>query len=383
MRLVEVIDQKSKGLFHRVLDTVYQNDPYFIYPLENDIEEVFNKNTNPSLEKGEVVRYVALDAGGKPVGRIAAFYDPGHPLDKEHPIGGCGFFESLDKQEIANLLLDKAREWLEKMGFKGMDGPINFGERDKFWGCLLNASLEPSYLESYNPPYYAGLLEQYGFKEYFRQYTFRLPPKEVDGPRITRVAEWILRKPGIRFEHLNVGQIDHYAEDFVAIYNQAWSDFDNFKPIKKEGVIAVFKAMKPIIDEKLIWFGYVNNEPAGVIVMLPDVNQLFKYLKGRLDLLGKLKFLFYKKTKGIDRVKGLVFGVVPKYQKHGLDAVLVYKVYQRTKTHYKVTELSWIGSFNPKMISLMKNINATVAKTHVTYRYLFDKSLPFKPFEIS
>lgn len=38
----EVLTAEDKALFHRVMDTVYANDPNFIYPLVNDVEGIFD-----------------------------------------------------------------------------------------------------------------------------------------------------------------------------------------------------------------------------------------------------------------------------------------------------------------------------------------------------
>jgi hypothetical protein len=78
------------------------------------------------------------------------------------------------RQAAADLLLDTARDWLKAHGMEAMDGPINLGDRNMFWGLLIkNFTDPPIYGTNYNPPYYKDLLEGYGFQLYFNQLFFK------------------------------------------------------------------------------------------------------------------------------------------------------------------------------------------------------------------
>ncbi|MFQ8804070.1 MAG: hypothetical protein ACLR8Y_01720 [Alistipes indistinctus] len=112
-----------------------------ICPLDQDIERRFDPKYNELLRNGEAIRWLALDTQGRTVGRIAAFYNPELAAAADgQPTGGCGFFESIDDQQVADLMFDAAKEWLAKKGMEAMDGPVNFGDRDQWWGLLRKAS---------------------------------------------------------------------------------------------------------------------------------------------------------------------------------------------------------------------------------------------------
>ena len=132
--LKKVETKKDIRAFLDMPDIIYKDDAVWVRPLDNDIEAVFSPKKNLLFDEGEAIRWV-LYADGKPVGRIAAFYNKHKAAKSEQLTGGCGFFECIDSQEAANIMFDAAKEWLAERGMKAMDGPINFGDRDMFWGC--------------------------------------------------------------------------------------------------------------------------------------------------------------------------------------------------------------------------------------------------------
>ncbi len=135
------------------------------------------------------------------------------------------------------------------------------------------------------------------------------------------------------------------------------------------------------MDKRLIYFGFHKGEPISFFISIPEINQIFKYLDGQMNWLGKLKFLYYKMTKPNRKMLGLVFGVVPKYQGKGIESAMIIKYTDLAWSKdypYEDIELNWIGDFNPKMMKVAEQIGAKVKKTHHTYRYLFDRTREFK-----
>ena len=141
-----------------------------------------------------------------------------------------------------------------------------------------------------------------------------------------------------------------FAVDFSIVYNKAWASHEGNKQLNKEVAYKMFKAMKPVMDEDLIWFVYHNNEPIAFWVNLPELNQIFKYLNGRFGIFEKIKYLWMKKKGVCNKFTGIVFGVIPEYQGKGIDYYMIVegaKVIQQKK-QYNELELQWQGDFNPK-----------------------------------
>ena len=379
MRLIEINNPREARAFIRVPLRLYRGDPNWIRPLDKDIHHVFDPAHNKLLRKGSCVRFIVED-GGEPIGRIAAFVNPATSQRQNQPTGGIGFFECMDSQQAANMLFDAGKEWLTTHGMEAMDGPINFGERDRWWGCLIDGFTEPNYCCNYNPPYHAALFENYGFREYFRQFTFRWPMDTQLPEKYREKAERIARNPGYSFRHVNKGDLDGYAEHFQVVYSKAWGKHHGVSEIAPAQARALFRRMKPVLDEEIIWFGYYDEEPIAFFLMLPEVNQIFKHVNGKMNLLGKLKFIYHRWRGTCRKMFGVAFGIVPEHQGKGVEGALVMAAasYIQPLNRYDVFEMNWIGDFNPTMIKISENVGAHVAKTHVTYRYLFDRDKPFE-----
>ncbi|MFZ9388189.1 MAG: hypothetical protein ACO25B_09935 [Chitinophagaceae bacterium] len=393
MQLIEVNTPALAREFIQVHVSLHQGNSAWIRPLDKDINEVFDQKKNKAYRFGETIRWILRDENGTPAGRIAAFVNKKYKNKGDDlKVGGIGFFDCIDDQSAADMLFDVAKHWLLQRGMEAMDGPINFGERDKWWGLVVKGNeLPPLYSMNFNPPYYIRLFEQYGFKNFYNQICFgldvntRLRQKFYD-----RHAECAI-DPNFSSDHIRKNQLDKFARDFTIIYNKAWAGHGGMKQIEEKIVQKMFKTMKPVMDERISWFIYYKGEPVGFWINLPDLNQWFKYLNGKFSLLHKLKFLWIKATKRNARFTGLVFGIVPEFQGRGAESYLIVEgcklvqgvhivngEYRLGHCIYDYYEMQWIGEFNPKMVNVAEGITENRSRILTTYRYLFDQTKEFK-----
>ena len=378
MNIIEVNSKKDKKDFMKIACSIYKNEKNWIRPLDKDINSVFDPKTNKAFRKGDVKRWI-LKNNNETIGRIAAFYSSKNNKEKLR-IGGCGFFECIDDEEAAKMLFDTAKNWLEKNGYNSMDGPINFGERDKWWGCLVEGfDIDPNYLQNYGKAYYQKLFENYGFQLLFRQLTFLKKVRTPLSEKLSLKAERALRDPNYNFKTLEKRNIQKYIRDFTKIYNDAWSKYPGVSKLELSQAKLLFAQLKPILDEKILWFAYHNNDPVGFFISIPEMNQIFKYVNGKLDLIGKLKTFYHLKIKkSCKKMVGLVFGIVPKHQGKGVDGALIMASREtiQEKLAYEDLELNWIPDFNKSMIRVAEQVQVKLGKIHHTYRYNFDRSIP-------
>lgn len=378
MNIIEVNSKKDKKDFIQIACSIYKNEKNWIRPLDKDINSVFDPKTNKAFRKGDVKRWI-LKNNNETIGRIAAFYSSKNDKEKLR-VGGCGFFECIDDEEAAKMLFDKAKNWLEKNGYNSMDGPINFGERDKWWGCLVEGfDIDPNYLQNYGKTYYQKLFENYGFQLLFRQLTFLKKVRTPLSEKLSLKAERALRDPNYNFKTLKKRNIQKYIRDFTKIYNDAWSKYPGVSKLELSQAKLLFAQLKPILDEKILWFAYHNNDPVGFFISIPEMNQIFKHVNGKLDLFGKLKTFYHLKIKkSCKKMVGLVFGIVPKHQGKGVDGALIMASREtiQEKLAYEDLELNWIPDFNKSMIRVAEQVQVKLGKIHHTYRYNFDRSIP-------
>ncbi len=383
LQLSEVKSKKDIREFHELPARINSGDSSWIRPLVKDIEQVFNPSSNKLFRNGDAIRWLLKDASGEPVGRVAAFYSKKIGHKDKALVGGMGFFECINDRDAAHRLFDACRDWLAGNGMTVMEGPENFGERDRWWGLLVDGFLPPNYCMPYNPPYYRELFESYGFRNYFEQYTYHIP---VDDSRLSNVirekAERIFSNPDYSFRYMTRGEMRDIARNFMIVHNKGWARFPGVKTISEGHARLLLKSIRPVLDEKLLWFGFYRDEPVCFFLMLPEINQIVRHLNGKLNHIGKLKFLWYRHIrKELDKAFGLIFGIVPEHQRKGVEGALIMsfaRLAMSKEFPYKELELNWIGDFNPSMMHLADQIGATIIKTHITYRYLFDRNAPFE-----
>jgi hypothetical protein len=382
--LIEVCDKKTEKEFLTLPVTLYKNDPNWIRPLDTDIQSVFDPLKNKYYRGGECIRWILEDTTTKKViGRVAAFYNSKVAARNDQPTGSMGFFECIDNQDAANILFEVSRKWLLSKGMEAMDGPVNFGERDRWWGLLVEGFTPANYCNNYNPPYYQKLFENYGFRDYFQQFTYHRPiNKERLSEEIQDKAKRIFANKDYSFRCVEKSKQNKYAKDFSEIYNQGWAKFPGVKPISESMANQLFKTLRPIMDERLMIFAYHLERPIAFFIMLPELNQIVAKLNGNFNLWGKIKFMYYRKiAKVCDRAYGMVFGIIPDFHGKGLEGALTMYFADVSETPgfpYKDLELNWIGDFNPTMMKVARQIGGEVVKRHITYRYLFDPHREFQ-----
>lgn len=375
MQTIEVKDSKTIKEFLNLPYKIYQNDKNWIPHLKQDIEKVFNPEQNKAHSNGKIIRWI-LTENNVTIGRIAAFINY-----KEVTNGGIGFFECINNQEAATILFDAAKDWLTKQGAEVMDGSINFGEKNMFWGVLTENFTDPnSYSMNYNPPYYNNLFKSYGFKVYYNQLMYKrdmhTPVRDV----FLRKYERIVEDTDFKIENVEGLSLNQIADNFKTVYNAAWGGHDGFIDMHTNTARKIMTSLKPIYDPKIMVFVYYKNKPIAFYINIPELNEIFKYVNGNLNWLGKLKFLYHKLKKTPKTMVGIVFGVDKEFQGKGVEGAMI-KWSQLNivgKTQYNKTVLTWIGDFNPKMLKVCDNLGAEVYRKYATYRFLFDREKPFE-----
>ena len=225
MKIVKVSDKRIR--IPDVVDLVYKNDKV-CSSSDAQIEAIFDPAVNKFFQHGSAERFILVDDNGKTIGRVAAFINERKAYGFDQPTGGMGFFECINNKDAAYLLFETAKTWLAEKGMQAMDGPINFGENDSFWGLLTEGYTHPAFGMPYNPPYYKEFFESYGFTVYFEQVTKHLDVVKPFPERFWSIAKRVVSKPEYKFRHFDWKEADKFIADFVNVYNNAWQFHENF-----------------------------------------------------------------------------------------------------------------------------------------------------------
>ncbi|MGA2152005.1 MAG: GNAT family N-acetyltransferase [Geobacteraceae bacterium] len=345
---------------------VYRDDPNWVPPLILDQLQFFTPGKNPYLSHSKAQLFMAF-RGEEPVGRISAHENSQHIQVHKDGAGFFGFFECINDQTVANALFDAASSWLRERRLKTMRGPVSFSVNHEV-GLLIDAFDEPPLIRmTYNPPYYAGLIEGYGLQKIQDLYAYAMFESEDLPKRLRDIAVFVLEDPKLVVRTMDVRDFKNEVDRIKKIYAEAWSENWGAVPLTEEEFDRIVGEFKLIYDRDLSFIAEYDGEPAGLSLVLPDMNQALKKAGGRLFPLGLLKILWHKRKINSWRVP--VVGVLEEHRMRGIEAVFCCRAYDaaKKKKNYRKCELSWILESNTAVNAVLKKLGARRSKTYRIY----------------
>ena len=344
---------------------IYKGRTTWIPPLISEEKKTLDKNSNPFFQHSEAEYYLAFQHG-EVVGRIAAIVNHNHNDFHNEKTGFFGFFESIDNQEVADLLFSAAAQWLCEKRMKIMRGPMNPSTNDTI-GFLVDAfNSSPVIMMTYNPMYYLTLAENFGFKKSMDVYSYWMDSMQPLPEKAIRVAERVRKKAGLTFRSVNMKKFWDEVALIKEIYNTAWSYNWGFVPMTDDEFHHLAENLKTTVDPDLAFIAEYNGKPVGFCLTLPDFNQALKKINGRLLPFGIFKLLYYAKK--IKQARVITMGVIKEYQLRGIDSLFYLETYRRgIAKGYNGAEFSWILENNVMMNRAAQMIGGRIYKTYRIY----------------
>lgn len=351
----------------------YRDDPNWVPPLIMDRKKLLNTKVNPFFHHSQIQLFVA-DQGDRIVGRIAAITNAMHNATHHDQIGFFGFFECVQDQGVATALFTAAEQWLRDKGMNEVRGPVNPSMNDECGLLVHGFDGPPTVLMTYNPPYYGALLENAGYKKAKDLYAYLLKQETYRSEKLTRMFNALVERNKITFRSVNFKDKNQFRKDVELIkqmYNKAWQPNWGFVKMTDEEFEFLASDLKQIADPDLVFFVEVKGVPAGFILALPDINQVL--IHNRRGRILKGAYLLMTKSKKIDYLRIIVLGVLPDYQKTGVDAAMYHEIGTRgMKRGIVGGEASWILEDNDMM---NRGLTMTMqAQRYRTYR-IYQKEL--------
>jgi hypothetical protein len=355
---VKPVTNKSElNQFIRFPWKIYKNDKYWVPPLIMEQKNLLNKKKNPFFKAAEAEYFLAY-RNGETAGRIAAVKNEIHLKYHNDSSGQFGFFECIDDQHVANALFDKAKSWLKEKGLKFMKGPANPSSNDIYGMLIEGFDDSPRLLMPYNPQYYIRLCENYGLKKAKDMFAWKIvKDKILASEKLKRGQEIVRQRYGLKISQLDMKNFNKELDRFKYVYNKAWAPNWGFVPMTEEQIDAMAKDMKPLAEPSLVLFGEINGNLVGAALVMLDYNQVFKLMNGRLLPFNFLKLFTHKKKISWARI--LTLGIIPEYQKRGLDTVFYWEIVQRASALGIYNgEASWVLEDNEMMNRGLELMNA-------------------------
>ncbi|MFP6674590.1 MAG: N-acetyltransferase [Pirellulaceae bacterium] len=346
---------------------LYHNDPNWIPPLRQNQLEIMGFRKHPFYDRNEVQVFLATQ-NGKAVGRIAAITNLEHNRRYNDKIGFMGFFESIDEPDVANGLFDAAAAWLKERGLDTVRGPVNPSLNHEVGLLTDGFDTPPTFMMTYNHPYYPALFEQAGFVKAQDLFSFdgHVDMLETLDTKLDFVIREATRRFNIEMRPLSRSRFDEDVRLFLNIYNQSLGGTWGFTPLSEAEIDHVSKSLKHLIVPELTTICEVDGKPIAAVFGLLDYNPRIKLINGRLFPFGFFRLLFNRKA--IKRIRLLSTNVIPEYQRWGVGLVALSRlVPDILKWGIQEAEFSWVLESNHLSYKTLKRGGAILSKSYRIY----------------
>lgn len=369
IEIIHVDTDSDKNKFIEFPYSFYKNDKYWVEPLRFDVKNNLDEKKNPFYKHSKIRLWLAKK-NGEIVGRIAGIINDNHNKFHNDKVGFFGFFECINDKNVSKMLFDKAAEFVKENGMDTLRGPMNPSTNDECGLLVDGFDKSPVMLMTYNPEYYIGLMEEYGFVKAKDLLAFwitnDIANDEAMMAKLKRVSDLILKKENITIRNVNMKDFKNEVQRIREVYNDAWERNWGFIPMTEDEFNFIANNLKLVVDPDYIEFAEINGKPVGFSLALPDVNQAIRGLNGKLFPFGFIKFLLNKKK--INQLRVMIMGVKKEYHRKGIDAIFYRNIVATaTRKGLKGAEISWVLEDNYAMKQTTEKLGGKVYKTYRIY----------------
>ncbi len=367
---LQIIAVQSRGDRKRFLHLpwqLYGDDPNWIPPLQQNQKELVGFARHPFYEHADAQAFLAV-RNGKPCGRVLAIIDQAHNRKHNEQRGFFGFFESVDDLKVASGLFDAARAWLAERGMQAVRGPVN-PSMNYTCGLLVDGfDSPPTFMMTYNPPFYGQLIEQCGFQKAQDLYAFwgHVDMLETLDKKLDFVVHEATRRFDIKVRRMQKKRFRQEIELFLKIYNRSMDGNWGFVPLSEGELHHFGKELRHLIVPEMTTFAEVEGRAVGAVFALLDYNPRVKKINGRLFPFGFLRLLWNKR--GIKRIRIIAANVLPEYQRWGVGLVLLKSLVPDVLDWgIEDAEFSWVLESNHLSRASLERGGAKLWKTYRLY----------------
>ena len=370
---VDTSNKKQVDQFIQFYFDLYQSCPQWVPPFYSDLRLMLNKDKHPFYEHSDAEFFMAM-RDGKMVGRIAALENKPFNLYHGTKDAEFYFFDSIDDQDVANILFKTVFDWAKTRGLNHIVGPKGMSPFDGYGIQVEGYDLRQMMtMMNYNYDYYSKLVENLGFTKevdfvscYIAAENFKLDP------RIWQIAEKVQERGTFKVIHFkNKAHLVQWSDKICEAYNNTFVNNWEYYPLTKREVKFTVDQIITIANPKLIKIITHDDSVVGFAFGFPDVSRALKRAKGHLNLVSLIDLLIELKRTDWISMNGV--GVLPEFQGRGGNA-LMYVDMEKTlrEFHFAHAELTQVAETTKQMRKDLENLGGRAYKNHRVYQIHLD-----------
>lgn len=372
IRVVPVDDKKRTATFHALPRRIYADDPNWAPPFSLELKDRLSHTKNPYFQHARMRMWLVY-RGSEAVGRISAQIDRLVPQYQGEAIGHFGFFECENDIGASHALLETAEAWLKRHEITRILGPFSPTINEEPGILIDGFDMPPMMLMAHGRPYYAQLMESAGYEKARDLYAYYLDIRnEILPPTIKKLCDRFIRDGKLKLRRV---QMKNYAADLkivLHIFNDAWSENWGYLPMTDAELKHTADGLKMLIREDLAYIAEAEGRPIGMMVTLPNLNEIIKAIDGKLLPFGIFKLLWWLKAKKAKTTRVPLMGVLKEFQNSPLGGAAAFALIEQIRQNgvaggAEHAELSWILEDNPRMIGILDKIGSRRYKTYRVY----------------
>lgn len=331
LRIREVKSKKDIKKFIEFPLRMYRKNPHFVPPLYGDEKKLLNSGGNTDDAQSA---FFLAEKNGKTVGRIHAIIQ--NQYNEIHNVKKMRFtrFDSLNDKEVAHALFKAAENWGKEKGMEEICGPLGFNDLDREGLLIEGFDEDCTFEEQYNFPYYAELIESYGFIKDADWLEYDLTAPKEKSKTLSRVTKRSMEMNKLHVADTTLPKkeyINKYRDGFFECLDECYSKLYGTVPITKEAQDELVAAFNLIINKEFAVFICDENERVvGFGLCFPSLTKALRYSKGKLTPKTLIKLL--KAVRKPDTIDLGLVAVLPEYQKKAVNAILLEKIIEKLES---------------------------------------------------
>ena len=357
-RIERVTTDQHNIDFFELPKQLYREDSAYVRPLNGMAKLPVDSDRHPFYQHASRELWVCY-RDQQIVGRVAAIKDDLHNEYHSDSVGFFGMFESIDDQQVADLLLGVSANWLKENGCTSMRGPVSPSMKGEF-GVVVDGNDHPPYvMMGHSPKHYDRLLTEAGCSVAKQFYAFRIQPgnnratHKIRFEKLQRAEAKIMRRyPQLHFKAVDRHSYEKTLREINSLGNVVRRHGFGFVPLTEEELKFMIQNLRRVIRFDMIHVAYWEDQLVGFIVNIPDINWVLSKTVGKPDWLRMIQVPMLSKFCPRSRV--IALGVHEDFRKKGI-AIMLIKRLTDIAHSFKEWELSWVAEDNMKSIGAIES----------------------------